>query len=227
MSDSNAISALEEKLGYSFRDPVLLMRALTAPARRMDHPLEKDNQRLEFLGDAVIGLLSADFVFGENPDEQEGPLTVRRTHLVSGAALARAAETLGLREHMRLNAGAPPIPPRSKILTDALEAVMGAVWLDGGLDAARAAFRRLDLPFDEKLDEWSANPKGHLQVRAQAMKPPRKPEYEVVSMKGPAHDPEITVTVKVADLGEATATGRSVRAAESAAASKLLASLAR
>ena len=221
MSDSGT-AGLEERLGYKFRDPLLLMRALTAPARRMDHPQEKDNQRLEFLGDAVVGLISADFVFAENPDEQEGPLTVRRTHLVSGAALARAAETLGLRNHLRRNSGAQPIPPRAKILTDALEAVMGAVWLDGGLDAAREVFRRLDLPFDEPLDEWAANPKGHLQVKAQAMKPARKPEYVVDSMSGPPHNPEITVTVTVAGLGSATATGHSLRAAEAAAASKLL-----
>ena len=87
------MTELEEKIGYAFRNPELLARALSTPSVRMVDPSAKDNQRLEFLGDAVFGLLSAEAVFRAHPDDQEGLLTVRRTHLVSGAALASAAES--------------------------------------------------------------------------------------------------------------------------------------
>ena len=118
MTGGASLAQLEQRLGYVFRDKTLLERALTTPACRMDHPELPDNQRLEFLGDAVFGLLSADAVFAAYPDEQEGPLTVRRTHLVSGAMLAKVAERMGLRDHLRRNKGASPLPPRAKPLSD-------------------------------------------------------------------------------------------------------------
>ena len=216
------MTELEEKIGYAFTDASLLERALSTPSVRMSTPDAKDNQRLEFLGDAVFGLLSADAVFAAHPDEQEGLLTVRRTHLVSGAALADAAEKLGLRRWIRRNVGAHELPPRAKVLADALEAVMGAVWLDGGLAAARGVFGRLDLPFGEQFDEWAANPKGFLQTKAQACRPARTPVYEVLSVTGSAHEPVVTVRVRAEGLGEAEATAVSKSAAEVAAASALL-----
>ena len=216
------MDGLEAKIGYEFRDRSLLERALTTPACRMDHPDEPDNQRLEFLGDAVLGLLAADAVFAAYPDEQEGPLTVRRTHLVSGAMLAEVAERLGLREHIKRNKGAADLPSRAKPLSDAVEAVMGAVWLDGGLDAARRVFGHLGLPLDAPLNEWRANPKGYLQIKAQALRPARHPEYTVNSITGPDHAPKVTVTVHVPGVGDATATAGSKSAAEVAAATMLL-----
>ena len=216
------MSTLEEKLGYTFRDKALLERALTTPACRMDHPELPDNQRLEFLGDAVFGLLSADAVFAAYPDEQEGPLTVRRTHLVSGAMLAKVAERIGLRDHLRRNKGASALPPLAKPLSDAMEAVMGAVWLDGGLPATRTVFDHLELPLNAPLNEWSQNPKGALQVKAQSMTPPRPPVYTIDAVKGPDHAPTVTVTVTVENWGSATATAGSKTAAEVAAAAKLL-----
>ena len=216
------MTELEKKIGYAFKDVSLLETALTTPACRMERPDVEDNQRLEFLGDAVFGLLSADAVFAAYPWEQEGPLTVRRTHLVSGAALAAAAERIGLRSFLRRNVGAAPLAPHAKVLADALEAVMGAVWLDGGLAAARQVFARLDLPIDEKLNEWRTNPKGHLQVLAQAMTPSRHPVYTVDSVKGPSHAPVVTVTVAVEGMGTATATAGSQRQAEVDAAAALL-----
>ena len=105
---------------------------------------------------------------------------------------------------------------------DSLEALMGAVWLDGGLPAARAVFAVLDLPFKESFNEWDANPKGYLQVKAQAMHPPRRPVYEVTQMGGVAHAPIVTVRVSVHGLGEAVATAGSKSAAEVAAAAALL-----
>lgn len=217
------MTEIEEKIGYAFRDASLLERALTTPACHMDHPNCADNQRLEFLGDAVFGLLSADAVFAAYPGDTEGRLTVRRTQLVSGAALAAVGERLGLRDHLRRNSGAHPLPPNAKVFADAVEAIMGAVWLDGGLDAARALFLRLDLPIAQKLNEWDANPKGCLQIRAQAMHPPRRPVYEVLSIGGVAHAPIVTLRVRVEGLGEATVTVEgSKTAAEVAAAAALL-----
>jgi ribonuclease-3 len=103
-----------------------------------------------------------------------------------------------------------------------MEAVMGAVWLDGGIGAAKSVFGRLELPIGEKLNEWSDNPKGHLQVISQSMKPSRKPVYTVESVKGPPHAPVVTVNVEVGGLGRATATAGSLRQAEAAAACALL-----
>ena len=213
---------LEKRIGYRFRDASLLEAALTTPACRMDRPEVEDNQRLEFLGDAVFGLLSADAVYEAYPWEQEGKLTVRRTHLVSTTALIAAANRIGLGEFLKRNAGAQPLSPRAKVLADAMEAVMGAVWLDGGFSAAKSVFGRLNLPIDEKLNEWSDNPKGHLQVISQSMKPSRKPIYTVDSVKGPSHAPTVTVTVEVVGMGKATATADSFRKAEVAAAVALL-----
>ncbi len=219
------MTEIEEKIGYRFRDPKLLDRALTTPSCRMSDPHVADNQRLEFLGDAVVGLLAADAVFAAYPDEQEGRLTVRRTHLVSGAVLAEAGERIGLGKFIKRNTGAHELPPRAKVLADAVEAIMGAVWLDGGLAAAQEVFSRLGLPIDVPLNEWAANPKGYLQVRAQALKPPSRPAYETLNVEGPPHAPVVTVRVTVPGLGEAVATAGSKTAAETAAASALLTSL--
>ena len=217
-----AMKELEERIGYSFKNAALLETALTTPACRMDRPEVEDNQRLEFLGDAVFGLLSADAVFEAYPWEQEGALTVRRTHLVSGSALTAAAERVGLGKFLKRNSGAAPLPPHAKVRADAIEAVMGAVWIDGGIEAVRAVFARLELPIDGTLNEWGENPKGHLQVLSQSMRPSRRPTYTVDSVKGPSHAPTVTVTVEVAGLGSATATAGSQRQAEAAAATALL-----
>ncbi len=219
------IAELEAKLGHVFESKALIERALTLPSCRMVAPDVPDNQRLEFLGDAVLGLLAAEAVFKACPDEQEGALTVRRTHLVSGAVLGVAAEQLDLRAFLRHNHKAGKLPARAKPLADAVEAIMGAVWLDGGLAAARRVFQRLKLPIDAEFNEWAGNPKGFLQVKAQSLKPPRKPVYTVDAVTGPGHAPMVTITVKVEGLGRATATAISKTAAEVAAADKLLTQL--
>lgn len=217
------MTPLEERLGYAFRDQSLLGLALTSPAYRMDHPDAQDNQRLEFLGDAVIGLLSADLLFRKCPQDGEGMLTVRRTKMVSGNALAHVAEKLGVRAFLKRNANAPEMPFAAKPLADAMEAILGAVWLDGGLKAAGSVFRSLGLDGDLGGDEWSGNPKGQLQVMTQGMKPPVTPRYTLVSRSGPSHAPEFTVRVSVDGVGEAEATvAGSLKAAESAAALKMI-----
>ncbi len=213
---------LQEKLGYMFRDEGLLELALTAPAYRMDHPHARDNQRLEFLGDAVFGLYSADALYRMHPDDGEGALTVRRTRLASGAALAAAAEALGIRQLIRRNRGADPLPKHAKALADAMEAILGAIWLDGGEKAVRTVYDRLWPDSGSDFDEWRENPKGKLQAIAQAMRPPRKPVYETLLVTGPAHAPNVKMKVSVEGLGEAEGEGGSHRAAETAAAAELL-----
>ena len=212
-----------EIFGYTFENEALLEEALTTPAYRMDVPAAKDNQRLEFLGDAVLGMLSAERLYAEFPNEQEGPLTVRRTHMVSAAALCEAASRLGLAARLKRNTGAAELPRNAKTLADAIEAIIGAAYLDGGFAAAKQVFEALELSANAAEDEWSGNPKGELQVRAQAMKPPRHPEYELLKTEGKAHEPVFTVRVTVDGMGSATASARSHKQAESLAAAELLA----
>lgn len=209
-------------LGHDFADEQLLEEALTTPSYRMDHPSATDNQRLEFLGDAVLGFLSADRLFREFPSEKEGPLTVRRTHMVSTAALCAAAERHALADVLRRNRGAAPLPANSKTIADAVEAVIGAAYLDGGISAAEEVFAVLELNAHQTEDALSANPKGELQIAAQAMRPPRHPSYRLVETRGQAHNPVFTVEVAVEGVGNATASAGTHREAEAQAAAKLL-----
>ncbi len=211
--------------GYEFRDEALLEEALTTPSCKQTDRGVRDNQRLEFLGDAVLGLLAAERLFGSLPREEEGSLTVRRTHMVSSAALCEAASRHDLAPHLRRNKGASPLDPGSKTLADAVEAIIGAAYLDGGFAAAKAVFDALDLTDRAKESEWSENPKGELQVRAQAMTPPRHPEYRLVRTEGKAHDPLFTVEVSVDGLGTATGCARTRKEAESHAAASLISML--
>lgn len=214
-----------EIFGYQFANDALLEEALTTPAYRMAEPGARDNQRLEFLGDAVLGLLAADRMYAECPSDGEGPLTVKRARMVSAASLSAAADRLGLAERLRVNKGGAAVPKGSKTLADAVEAVIGAAWLDGGLAAAKKVFDALGLSPDAG-GVGDGNPKGALQVKAQAMKPPRQPEYALMATAGSSHEPVFTVKVRVEGLGEAVAKARSHKEAEARAAAALLQSLA-
>ena len=212
-----------EIFGYEFKNASLLQTALTTPARKMNDPSAKDNQRLEFLGDAVLGLLSAERVYNGFPSVKEGALTVKRTHMVSSAALCAAAARFAFASKLRRNRSAAALPENSKTIADAIEAVIGAAYLDGGLEAARKIFETLGLESNAETGFWSANPKGDLQIRAQAMKPPRQPEYTLLNVSGKAHQPVFTVKVAVDGMGEAVAEAGNRKEAESLAAADLLA----
>lgn len=209
-------------LGYDFKDEALAKEALTTPSCRIDAPKIRDNQRLEFLGDAVLGLLAAEYLHRSLPSEAEGQLTVRRTHIVSTAALCYAAERLGFAALLKRNRGAQPLSANAKTIADAVEAVIGAAFLEGGLDAAKIVFMTLDLINHAEDASLSANPKGELQQRTQALKPPRRPEYTVLSTAGTANEPIFTVRVMVEGIGEAVASARSHKEAEVKAAQELL-----
>lgn len=208
--------------GYQFKNPALLDEALTTPSCKMENPSVKDNQRLEFLGDAVLGLLAADYLYAERRNLKEGALTVERTGMVSSAALCKAAARHSLAARLKRNRAAKELPCNSKTLADAIEAIIGAAWIDGGLDAAKVIFDSLDLTVQSEGDESIANPKGELQIRAQAMVPPRQPMYTLVSTLGKAHEPIFTVRVSVEGMGEAEATARTRKEAEVGAALNLL-----
>ena len=212
-----------ELLGYDFKDRSLLEEALTTPSVKMDHPSVRDNQRLEFLGDAVLGFLSARRLYAEHGDDEEGALTVRRTHMVSTAALCAAADRHGLVPQLIRNRHSRPLPKNAKVIADAIEAIIGAAYLDGGMSAAEKVFLTLGLTAAADNAALAANPKGELQILAQAMKPPHRPVYRLVHTSGRAHEPVFTVEVAVDDVGTAVASARSHKEAEAAAAAELLA----
>lgn len=211
-----------EIFGYTFRNGALLKEALTTPAFRMDRPNAADNQRLEFLGDAVLGMLAAEQLYATFPGEAEGALTVRRTHMVSAAALCAAANRLGLVPRLKRNRRAATLSSHAKTIADAVEAVIGAAYLDGGFAAARKVFAALELSPDVAAEPWEGNPKGELQIRAQALRPARHPVYELLKMVGAAHAPTFSVRVTVEGMGTAEATAGSHKEAEMRAAAALL-----
>jgi ribonuclease-3 len=216
------LAELQNRLGRSFRDEALLRLALTHPsvAHDANAPLPH-NQRLEFLGDAVLGLILSRALYDKFPDADEGALTKSRAKLVNTGALAAHGRTLGLGAHLVLSRGEENTGGRERTsaLTDAFEAVLGAIFLDGGFEAAcefvlrefAAEIRELDLPAG--ID----NPKGELQELLQA-KSPVAPEYEFLSASGPDHDRVFECAVHHAGAELARGAGKSKKAAESAAA---------
>jgi len=214
-------AALEKRLGHRFANPRLLEQALTHRSRGAEN-----YERLEFLGDGVLGCAVADELYGRFPQLSEGKLTRLRASLVREDALAKVAGMLGLGEWLRLGEGelASGPEPRPSILADALEAVLGAVFLDGGYDAARKAVLAAFGPLIDRLDpERSAkDAKTRLQEVLQARHRPL-PRYRVVSVQGAAHRQSFEVECSVEELGLAsTGTGTSRQRAEQQAAKAML-----
>ncbi len=218
-----AVLELERTLGHAFADrkrlDVALTHASTGGSRRV-----KDNERLEFLGDRVLGLMTAERLLELYPEAPEGELTPRFHGLVDKDACARVARLMNLGPALRLSPGETKAGGREKdgILADACEAVIAAVYLDGGLNAARQVYRRF---WDELIANPSKpaarDPKSALQAWAQSKGRPL-PHYEVVSRKGPDHAPHFTVEVRVDGVEPVRAEGRSRQEAEKAAAHAML-----
>jgi len=209
------VRKLEERLGYRFRDETLLKLALTHPSS-----LEKrDNQRLEFLGDAVLEYCVSDLLYRKYADYTEGELTARRAALVCEETLAGLAETLSLGGHLKMGHGEEQTGGRAKpaILADAMEAVLAAVCLDGGMDAALTLTRKL-FEDDQALAALKGRDlKGELQTYTQAQGL-GLPEYSLVEETGPPHDKRFTVEVLIGGKAAARGEGGSKKAAEQAAA---------
>lgn len=213
---------LQKELGYRFRDERLLDMALTTPACRMTSPGVEDNQRLEFLGDSILNMLAADELYREFPSAQEGELSERRVRMVSTPPLCAAAVRLGMKGILKRNKGASELRDDAKVLADAMEAIIGAAWMDGGIEAAQRVYAGYGLEAQADAGYWSVNPKGDLQKRAQALLPHRHPAYEIVSVVGTSHEPLFRVKVTVDTVGEAFGEARTRKDAETAAARKLL-----
>jgi len=221
---AGAVAALEQAIGYQFSDRDLLERALTHAsvgdgAREVRH-----NERLEFLGDRVLNLCAAERLMALDPDAREGEMSRLLAGLVNYHACARAARRAGLAEALRLSASATKVGARKSdaVLGDACEALIAALYIDGGLDCARAFFLKFWAEEFERLDEpRTKDPKTQLQEWVQGMGLPL-PDYEVVSREGPSHAPCFTVEVRVQGLGAERGEGRSRQAAEKAAALQML-----
>ena len=221
---ADAVAALEAALGYAFKDKSLLERALTHASVGDGMAKVAHNERLEFLGDRVLGLIAADALMTTQPDWQEGQLTRRHATLVNGQACARVARKLDIGPALRRAGGAANTGGRQNdtILGDAMEAVMAAVYLDGGLGAACALFTAAWAEELARTDNASERePKTNLQEWAMARGLPL-PRYEVVHRTGPAHEPRFTVEVTVEGYAPARAEAGSRQGAEKAAAKILL-----
>jgi ribonuclease-3 len=213
-------------IGYRFRRKSTLAVALTHRSYRFENrDIDADNERLEFLGDAVLGFLAAAHMFCAYRGHDEGTLTMLRSRVTSGKALAEYALRLDLGEYLQMGQGEDRSGGRSRRsnLANAFEALIGAAYLDGGMRAAKKIFDTVIAPHVHANDEdiQAENPKGRLQELVQAQWK-KGPAYRVISSEGPPHDTLFTVEVKIDDGSVATATGRSKQEAESQAALELL-----
>ncbi len=215
-------AALQARLGYQFSDTELLATALTHKSYANENAASgaTDNERLEFLGDAVIDLVIGELLMERYPDLREGELSMMRAQIVSEAGLAVIAREISLGDYLYLGKGESQTGGADKLslLSDACEAVIAAVYLDGGFEAARTVVLGLFEPHVGRTAlPGAADFKTRLQERVQAIhkEPPR---YEVVEEVGPDHDKTFTVAVTVQDRELARADGKSKKEAEQRAA---------
>ena len=209
---------IEDTLGAPPRDRALYERATTHSSRE-----KSDYERLEFLGDRVLGLVMARWLYERHPDEPEGKLSWRLNALVAGAVCAEIGREMGLRPHLRLGKQAREdgAADSDNVLGDVVEALIGALYIDHGFDAAERFVRAR---WEGRLDDQRRapqHPKSALQEWAAAHR--RKPPvYAVTAREGPQHNPRFTITVSIKGAGEASAEGTSKQEAETAAAKALL-----
>jgi ribonuclease-3 len=222
MTRDAKLQALQEKIGYQFSDRSLLERAFTHKSRGDGQPGFAHNERLEWLGDRVLGLMAAERLFERQGRAEEGELTRQFNAVVSGKNCAEAARSIGMAELMVVSRGfsADAVAENDSILGDAFEALMAALWLDGGRPAVQGLF---ELAWEAGQQEPSGlhrNPKSALQEWAQKRGFP-PPVYQVLERDGPDHAPRFVIEVK-AGTHVATAEGSSKQNAERAAAQALL-----
>jgi ribonuclease-3 len=216
-------SSFEDILGHSFRRPSLLKEALTHRSVVRGHGRKHgSNERLEFIGDRVLGLIMAEWLAERFPQEQEGQLGPRLAHLVSQPVLAKVAENVGLADALSVAQGEAKagVTKRATVLADALEAALGALYLDGGIEVARGFVRKAwnDAMVSQVLPPKDSKTALQHWALARGL---GLPEYAVTSRTGPEHEPRFTVTVYVGDT-DASGVAGSKRAAEQLAAQALL-----
>jgi len=209
---------LQKALGYAFKDPAHLRLALTHPSTKLP-----DNQRLEFLGDAVLEFCVSDMLYHKYPNLHEGELTARRAALVCERTLSAIARALDLGRYLLMGHGEEQTGGREKpsILADAMEAVLAAIYVDGGYEEACSVIREL-FREDEKLIAWRGHDdKSALQEYTQAHGMDL-PSYAIIAQEGPDHNRTFTAQVSVMGKAVATGVGNSKKAAEQAAAKAAL-----
>jgi ribonuclease-3 len=216
------LDALQAALDYRYRNPALLEQALTHRSHGVPH-----NERLEFLGDSVLNFIVSSLLFNEHAEMDEGDLSRVRANLVKQSALADIAQTLSLSDYLRLGEGELKSGGfrRPSILADALEAIFGALYLDGGYAEVSRVIERLYRPILSHIDvrTFGKDPKTLLQEIMQG-RGLDLPHYEVVSTRGAAHNQTFDVVCAAAQLDiQVQASGSSRRAAEQAAASQVIA----
>ena len=220
MVANQQLRELQQKLGYRFNDEALLVRALTHRSASRHH-----NERLEFLGDAVLGYVVGDHLHRTGQDRGEDALTLLRAALVKRDTLGEVARAIDLGEHLILGAGErrSGVKHRASILGDALEAVIGAVHEDGGIEAARALIMRLFQDrFDNLAEHLAKDPKTTLQERLQAAGL-QLPTYRIVDVDGLPHEQVFNIACELTDLGvSVAASAKSRKEAEKRAAARML-----
>ncbi|MEM6941701.1 MAG: ribonuclease III [Pseudomonadota bacterium] len=225
MKLSSELRAFEARIGHRFADPALLNRALTHAS--MSNANKDDNQRLEFLGDRVLGLVMAEALLSSDQAASEGQLAPRFNRLVRKETCADVARQIDLGAVLRLGRSEMISGGRRKqaLLGDAIEAVIAAVYLDGGFEAARDLILRLWGARVQTVEADARDAKTALQEWAQARKLP-PPQYVQTARTGPDHAPTFTIAARLETGAEAAATAASKRAAEQAAAAALLSQVA-
>jgi ribonuclease-3 len=212
--------AMRERTGHAFRDLVLLQTALTHSSAVK---AVTNNERLEFLGDRVLGLIVAEMLFAAFPDAREGEIAPRFNALVDARTCADVANELELTQFIRADSALKTRPAASggNYLSDAIEALIAAVYLDGGLEPARAFVLRYWQPRISTVVRKPPNPKSELQEWIARSRDIR-PEYTIAGRDGPDHQPIFTVSVHVEGFAPTVGRGGSRRAAEEAAATEFL-----
>ncbi len=212
---------LEKKLGYTFHDKALLQEALTHSSARIDS--DKNYERLEFLGDRVLGLVIAELLFKKYRTEAEGDLAKRHAALVQKKALYKVSQSLGLGQFLSLSNNEEETGGRKKeaILADAVESLLGAIYLDSGFEDAKKIIITLFTPLIETQKAPPQDPKTQLQEYAQAQNK-GLPTYILKNQDGPSHAPTFEVEVTVKDYPSFSASDSSKRSAEKKAARLLL-----
>jgi ribonuclease-3 len=221
---------LQARIGYAFRDPALLERALTHASWLHDNPSAPgNNQRLEFLGDSVLQLILTEALFALFPEASEGDLTKRRAVLGKGEFLASLAREIGLDACLRMGANEESTGGRGRdaALEDAFEALVGAIDLDGGIESARKAVQGIygDLRARLGSHEGKANPKGRLQEIVQPLHGNQAIRYEVLATEGADHRREFEVAVLLLERRIGQGRGSSKKLAEEEAARAALLTL--
>ena len=225
--DSKKIELLEQRIGYVFRDKELLQQALTHSTYANEQKINKrqDYQRLEFLGDAVLELVSSDYLFQAHPDLPEGKLTKQRSSMVCEPALAFCARDIELEQFIYLGKGEEATGGRKRdsIISDVMEAVIGAIYLDGGLDPARDYINRFILS-DLEHKQLFYDSKTILQERVQRL-PNASLAYVLTGETGPEHDKLFMVEALLNGKKIGEGSGRSKKLAEQQAAYQALISV--